>query len=156
MTSPHDEVIIFRNFQKTADISTSFAIIWILLLQLRESNQYYDSAKFYRHSKIVWLQIAILIFDDVISWTWQVLFQKTGSDVIWRHDVRLSQKFQELFLTLISCFSPSMKFISLVKRNLSSIINFPDLQRKSDTCHFDHPHNYRSTSHVELKFSKLA
>ena len=35
----------------------------------------------------IYINNEILIFDDVISWNWQVVFQKTRSDVIWRHDV---------------------------------------------------------------------
>ena len=49
----------------------------------------------------IYINNEILIFDDVISWNWQVVFQKTGSDVIWRHDVGFFSKFQETFLLLI-------------------------------------------------------
>ncbi len=52
-------------------------------------------------SKSIYINNEILIFHDVISWKWQVVFQKTGSDVIWRHDVGFFSKFQETFLLLI-------------------------------------------------------
>ena len=52
-------------------------------------------------SKSTYINNEILIFHDVISWKWQVVFQKTGSDVIWRHDVGFFSKFQETFLLLI-------------------------------------------------------
>ena len=67
MTSSRDDVIIFRIFQICADVSTFYAIMWIFLIEHIETNQYYYPTNFYRYSTILWLEIAILIFDDVIK-----------------------------------------------------------------------------------------
>ena len=53
-------------------------------------------------------------------WPWQVPRLNTGSDVIWRHKLRFSQKFQEMFILSLTSMSENMKSFPCFKLKLST------------------------------------